>query len=61
MTRTNLIALIPWAIFGLALILISIRLQISSHRSQHRPEPSTPRAEASGQEPPSGPRPARSR
>jgi hypothetical protein len=55
MTRNDLMVLIPWAIFSVALILISIRLQISSHRSQHRPAPSAPRAEASGEEPADGP------
>jgi hypothetical protein len=58
MPRTDLIVLIPLTIFSLALTLYCIRLQILCHRSQHRPAPSTPRAEASGEEPADGPKAA---
>jgi hypothetical protein len=51
MTRNDLIVLIPWAIVGVALILICIRLQISRRSSPHRPEPPSPQAQTSGEEP----------
>jgi hypothetical protein len=55
MTRYDLIALIPWAIFSAALILICIRLQRSCRRSQHRPARPAEPAQASEVEPADGP------
>lgn len=54
MTDYDLIVLIPWAIFGILFILICVRLQISSRRSQDRQEQSAGRAQVSREEPAEG-------
>jgi len=53
MTNYDLIVLIPWAIVGIVFVLICIRLQASSRKSQS-PAQSAGRAHASREEPDPG-------
>jgi hypothetical protein len=54
MNDYDLIVLIPWGIFSIAFILLCVRLQISSRRSQRHPAPPARRAPAHGVEPADG-------
>jgi hypothetical protein len=54
MTDYDLIVLIPWAVVSIIFVLICVRLQISSRRSQDRPAQSAKRAQASREEPAEG-------
>src|SRR5438045_9771051 len=51
MTEYDLVVLIPWLIFSVALIRIGIRLQRSSRRSRHGPAQPGQHADGSGAEP----------
>lgn len=54
MTNYDLIVLIPWAIVSIVFVLICIRLQVSSRKSQSHPAQSAGRAHASREEPDPG-------
>ena len=54
MTNYDLIVLIPWAIVGIVFVLICIRLQASSAKSQSHAAQSAGRARASREEPDPG-------
>lgn len=51
MTDYDLVVLIPWFIFSVALILICIRLQRSSRRSRHSQAQPGQQVQGSGAEP----------
>jgi len=58
MTNYDLIVLIPWAIVSVVFVLICIRLQVSSRKSQSHPAQSAGRTHASREEPDPGQDPA---